>query len=469
MPSREDSLEALVSLVRDWLDKKPSNKVFLQLAAKYGHEYLLYGLCKELNAKCHVSKTKYATYSRVKSLSTFTTDSIVGARIHACSLWEPEPEMPDPEIQILSSTSTQIENVQRKHVVSSCPECPRSAVNVMTVKPSMMWFSNKKLKDVIAYKESERYYRLLYSFHSSLREVRAMFEFLRPLQAHPCAIPQGSSAESVMALFSDLLPTSSSHCSSHYSGGESPRQKRVLTQLRLDDIQPVGRDAYLAQFDASLSSDDNASPPSKRIKWTGDDSFVLKGGLKQKDDEEISMADVPTKPLPFDDDEPLELKLNASSSTPRSDKTDQSSRLNGATDFDRSLAVAEEKGNCHEWKQPSFNASASYNGSEDMWGEESDEVALLKDKLDMTHPQPSIDLSPTALLSADDSVAVVEPPPPPVIECITLSDSPVVDDDDDVCFIADVSPPRPSSIASAASPTTSVASTGWLCAKKRLL
>jgi hypothetical protein len=30
-----------------------------------------------------------------------------------------------------------------------------------------------------------------------------------------------------------------------------------LTQLRLDDIQPTGRDAYLAQFESSNSTDEN--------------------------------------------------------------------------------------------------------------------------------------------------------------------------------------------------------------------
>lgn len=87
-----------------------------RFSAKYGHEYLLNGLCKELNEKCHVSQAKYATYSRVTSLSTFTTDALVGARIHACSLWEPEPELPDPDIEILSSTLTQFGSRRRKHV-----------------------------------------------------------------------------------------------------------------------------------------------------------------------------------------------------------------------------------------------------------------------------------------------------------------------------------------------------------------
>jgi hypothetical protein len=117
-------------------------------------------------------------------------------------------------------------------------------------------------------------------------------------------------------------------------------------------------------------------------------------------------------------------------------------------------------------KSAQSSQNASYNGSEDMWGDEGDHEPI-KAENDVTK-------SDSAIVStvADDSIAIVEPPAPVIFECITLTDSPletIIDDDDDIRIIAEViSPSRRSTATVAATTVTNPATaTGWLCAKKQ--
>ncbi|CAN8027911.1 unnamed protein product [Ixodes persulcatus] len=142
VPSREDSVAALITL------SKPTILAggFLRLAlpgAQLGYEGLFAALSARFEMRVHVTRSQMSRYAGLTDVEgTLTTDGD-RTRIHAgcgCELGSP----------------------------------------CVTVKPSAMWFAHRVGPSGLVERIGEDWYRLCYSTHASLAEVRDLVNHLQP-------------------------------------------------------------------------------------------------------------------------------------------------------------------------------------------------------------------------------------------------------------------------------------------------
>ncbi|XP_077977647.1 protein artemis-like [Glandiceps talaboti] len=173
LPSREECLSHLITLVDGWICRSPHHMVRLVCKAKYGYEYLFVELSQRFNCKVHVSDIHYSYYSKVKNVSHHLTTDGNATRIHACRWKDCKMDNSD---------------------------------DVLCIQPSTMWFlcsGNATPRDVI--KMDSYKYRLCYSFHSSYSEIRDFADHICPVNIYANVIPKNSSEEEVMDRLKDLL------------------------------------------------------------------------------------------------------------------------------------------------------------------------------------------------------------------------------------------------------------------------
>ncbi|XP_077549044.1 DNA cross-link repair protein snm1 [Haemaphysalis longicornis] len=142
VPTREDSEEALIS----FFEPKLQAGISLQLnlpGAKLGYETLFESLSRAFGVKVHVSRGQMSRYEGVEDVTEFLTTDPSGTPIHANCL------------------------------------CPLRSKCVI-VKPSAMWFAHRVGPTRLIERVSGDFYRLCYSTHASLEEVRDLVRYLKP-------------------------------------------------------------------------------------------------------------------------------------------------------------------------------------------------------------------------------------------------------------------------------------------------
>ncbi|KAH9367044.1 hypothetical protein HPB48_021922 [Haemaphysalis longicornis] len=142
VPSREDSEEALISFFEPKLQSGISLRLNLP-GAKLGYETLFESLSRAFGVKVHVSRGQMSRYEGVEDVAEFLTTDPSGTPIHANCL------------------------------------CPLRSKCVI-VKPSAMWFAHRVGPTRLIERVSGDFYRLCYSTHASLEEVRDLVRYLKP-------------------------------------------------------------------------------------------------------------------------------------------------------------------------------------------------------------------------------------------------------------------------------------------------
>jgi DNA cross-link repair 1C protein len=186
LPSRETSLEEILTHSNIWLNKSSMHKVLIYTASKYGHEFLLCGLHKKFKQKIHVPKWKMNAYQAMPTILNCVTTDPTSTRIHACCYWDLDN---DPE---------------GRKVSGCCAECSPGDTTLLTIKPSVMFFQTAKCKQIVKW-ESANYLRICYSMHSSFDEIKNFVSYLNPKQLRPNVIPKGSSEGQVMSLLNGIV------------------------------------------------------------------------------------------------------------------------------------------------------------------------------------------------------------------------------------------------------------------------
>ncbi|KAK0404782.1 hypothetical protein QR680_017623 [Steinernema hermaphroditum] len=190
--SREQCKHLLLRVVKEWLSRRPKNKVLIWSYANYGHEFILKSLWKALRMKIHVAAERLRTYKSCGSkFADFATADAEETRLHGCVYWAHEEEE---------------DKVTRRQVLG-CSGCSAGDEAVMVVKLSMMWFSLQKgvsSLNMVGYVQ-ERFTRLQYSCHSSLTEVEEAFRILRPKRAYPNVVGRGINGQKIANHFRPFL------------------------------------------------------------------------------------------------------------------------------------------------------------------------------------------------------------------------------------------------------------------------
>lgn len=161
-PSQRQSVETIIKLSKEWLERDPSNVVVIRPPANIGYEFVVTELSISMKQRIHVGNALYAEYCAIPELNTCITQTIeASARIHLCT----------PQ------------NNNSNWYKRQCGCFPSSSdENICIIRPTAMKWTNIKSTDVAYEKHHtiDNCYFVCYSNHSSYTEIRHLIEYLRP-------------------------------------------------------------------------------------------------------------------------------------------------------------------------------------------------------------------------------------------------------------------------------------------------
>ncbi|XP_060078956.1 protein artemis-like [Ylistrum balloti] len=172
IPSRQDCVEAVSGLVKEWIAKGHGHVVHFTPRSNFGHEHLLKEISTRTSLKIHVSNAKVRLYEQICGLRGVFTSDPDETPIHAC-LRE--------KFTKGDSNSLPCGYKAPKH----------SKINKMVILPSTMYFTKKmrlNLSNIV--EKTGGIYRVCYSFHSSYSEVRNVVTYLKPCKVRPNVKPE---------------------------------------------------------------------------------------------------------------------------------------------------------------------------------------------------------------------------------------------------------------------------------------
>lgn len=233
-PSRQETLNAIVKIIKDWIYKNKRNVIQIQTSATYGSEYLFIEIAKEFNMPIHVNQIAYDFYKHIPDMDKAVT---------------------------LDSTTTQIHSSCGINYKQICTpqDCP-----VRTIKPSAIYWRNKNLDQSIVDHENENY-RVCCSAHSSFEEIVEFLMFLKPDDVEPNVLPPYgeqrimlNALSSVMESYKEKEPET---CNS---------DTNFVKSFKIRDRENEKTDSDDEEYDSNLD-DLLGSPPRKVVKWDIDD------------------------------------------------------------------------------------------------------------------------------------------------------------------------------------------------------
>lgn len=195
-PSREESLQAIWNLVIGWVKKngkyraqRPKHVVLFHLPAQYGSEAILRDIYERSGHrwKIHADPKKYESYMCSEDLGgCMDSDPVKAEWIHACS-WKGDSA----------------------NRFSNRIPCQEGVFEVCRIRPSAMFFSQDRLPktagDPPVKCEGGNVYRVCYSCHSSLTELRLFVKYFQPKKIIPCDMPKDMSCDEVCRLLNSAL------------------------------------------------------------------------------------------------------------------------------------------------------------------------------------------------------------------------------------------------------------------------
>lgn len=166
LPTRQESLDSICNIIKEWINKSKEHIVQLLPSAKYGYEFLFVEISKRFEMPIHVNSDIHRIYSTI-------------------------PDM-DGAITIKSSAS---------QIHASCGNKFNALCNhykyLRKITLSVLWWSNKNMSKSIVWNDDE-YFRVCYSLHASLEEIKQFLSFLKPTEVEPCVLPVCSEERETM-------------------------------------------------------------------------------------------------------------------------------------------------------------------------------------------------------------------------------------------------------------------------------
>ncbi|XP_060931723.1 protein artemis [Limanda limanda] len=170
IPTREVCLNGISELIGNWITQSSYHVVWLNCRAAYGYEYLFTNLGETFNTQIHVKNLEMFK-KMPEILSYVTTDR--RTQIHACR--HPKAE----------------EYLQGNRLPCGCTAGDGTRLQIISIKPSTMWFGERTRKTKVIIKTGAFSYRACFSFHSSYAELKDFLTYLQPVNIHPSVIPMG--------------------------------------------------------------------------------------------------------------------------------------------------------------------------------------------------------------------------------------------------------------------------------------
>ncbi|XP_074646452.1 protein artemis-like [Tubulanus polymorphus] len=188
IPERDKSVNAVISLVDEWIHISPSHSVHLQCRARFSYEYLYERLYDTFKMKVHVQPFQLAQYGNLPFVSKFLTTDPSETKIHSCYCGKIDRKTKDR---------------------LPCGHVPKdsSDLKLRLIKPSTMWFTNRAVSrnDIIV--NTTGIDRVCYCFHSSDTEIQDFVSYLKPDNVYPNVKPATCSMNTVEERLQKFLTT----------------------------------------------------------------------------------------------------------------------------------------------------------------------------------------------------------------------------------------------------------------------
>lgn len=176
-PTQRESAQSVGRLITEWLDQHPSNKVVLQLSARYGYEYLFVYLRQSLKLAIHVNDTESEMWRYVPELDDCFSISST-SRVHACY------------------SSEVARSCRAARIIPCAPRIDERFVRV--IKPSAMIWNDLDPEDAIWRSDGREFFRVCYSNHSSWTDIRDLLCYVRPGEVRLNVLPQPGNGRNAM-------------------------------------------------------------------------------------------------------------------------------------------------------------------------------------------------------------------------------------------------------------------------------
>ncbi|XP_063710046.1 protein artemis-like [Culicoides brevitarsis] len=162
-PSQKESCEAIATLIKEWTSLGSNKKILLHISARYGYEWMFIQLFKRLKMKILVKTSEFTSYRYIPELDEAITHLSNSAQIHACN-----KNLKNCDCNAFS---------------------PKDEVRTIRVS-AMIWQNWDRSKSFVQKDEKlNEFYRVCYSNHASLSEIRDLLRFLRPKEVFLNVIP----------------------------------------------------------------------------------------------------------------------------------------------------------------------------------------------------------------------------------------------------------------------------------------
>lgn len=158
LPTREECINVMCKVVKEWLKKSPRNVVVLECSALYGSEFLYMELSKSLKTDIHI---KDSVNYCIRDIKHHITYNPLTTRIHAC--------MNKLDRSGLKCRSDILEK------------------NILTIVPSVLKWRGKDTSVIGEWDNArERTFNVCYSAHASFDELKKFIQYFKPEEIHPC-------------------------------------------------------------------------------------------------------------------------------------------------------------------------------------------------------------------------------------------------------------------------------------------
>ena len=154
-PSKEQSANTTTDLIREWISQGSSKKAVLQYNAKLGCEFIYERVSDSFSSKIYFGAEKHHLYQTLWGQDNFSTSDPQSTQIHACAR---------------NSKCCDGENV-RRIILSTMAFVEQD------------YKSNKFVKRM-----KGNTFRVCYSIHSSLEELKAFILYVKPTQITPTVV-----------------------------------------------------------------------------------------------------------------------------------------------------------------------------------------------------------------------------------------------------------------------------------------
>lgn len=202
-PSRDQSLQAILTEIKRWFKVDENNIVNLDLPARFAYEFVFVLIHELLNIKVHVPSTKIEFYKNISDIiGSVTRDP--NSRIHACP-----------------NKANCVKAVSKQTLI---------------IRLSTMLFKDSFVLNLGGglYKNCDASkINIFYATHSSLNELRTFVNYLSPLKITPFVIPDGYNVNLEILTkrilnLPDVASNSSKCCNSKDSTEQSLKKKPKL-------------------------------------------------------------------------------------------------------------------------------------------------------------------------------------------------------------------------------------------------